>query len=227
MQNEALTTAMPGDSDSKNLPTVASTPTDVSEAAATTTTNNRGSKFDPKNYRQVQSQKMEEAAGWGWKMQTVIPVRKPSKKQFVRAHSSPEFRVESMPTITDEATGDVYLLAAELDLPIDVENKIDYLNLAAGITADGSVFLWFYKHSTNSWSESARIAINQASKRWVRVIPDKSSNGYLLESPLVAPPEPVWPLMTFTELLEAAFGARYIETLAHPQIKKLRGDFYA
>jgi hypothetical protein len=132
-----------------------------------------------------------------------------------------------MPTITDEATGEVYLLSADLDLPGDIENKVDMLHLATAITADGSIFLWHFKNSTNSWSESARIAIREASKRWVRVTPDKSSNGYLLEFPMVDPADPVWPPMTFTEILETAFGSRFIDSLQHPQIKKLRGDFYA
>lgn len=186
-----------------------------------------GSKFDPRNYRQAQTQKTEEDGGWGRKLQTVIPVRKPSKKQFVHAHPSAEFRAEGMPTIEDEATGEIYLLSASLDLPVDIENKVDLLNLATAITADGSIFLWHYKNSTNSWSQSARIAIREASKRWVRVIPDKSSNGYLLESPMVAPAEPVWPPMSFTDILETAFGSRFIESLNHPIIKKLRGDFNA
>ena len=99
------------------------------------------------------------------------------------------------------------------------------LNLTAAINTDGSLFLWHYKNSTNTWSESARIAIREASRQWVRVIPDKSSNGYILETPMVAPPEPTWPLLTFTEMLEKAFGARYIDGLDHPLVKKLRGDF--
>jgi hypothetical protein len=184
------------------------------------------SKFDPKPYRKAQMLKVEESSGWVRKQQTVIPVRKPSKKQFVRAHHSPEYRAEAMPTITDEATGEVYLLSAELDLPADIENKVDILNLAAAMTADGSVFLWFYKNSTNSWSQSARIAISEASRRWVRVTPDMSSNGYLLEFPMVDPPDPTWPPMTFTQILETAFGSRFIDSVNHPQIKKLRGDFH-
>jgi len=222
---------MPGGSPLGNLPTGVSTthdqPASNGTAAAINAINSSGSKFDPKRYRQAQTQKIDESENWSRKQQTVIPVRKPSKKQFVHAHPSPDYRADGMPTILDETTGEIYLLAAGLDLPVDIENKVDMLNLAAAITADGSMFVWFFKNSTNSWSDSARIAIREASRRWVRVIPDKSSNGYLLESPLVDPPEPVWPPMTFTEILETAFGSRFIDSLQHPQIKKLRGDFHA
>jgi hypothetical protein len=185
------------------------------------------SKFDPRRYRQAQRYRAEESTGWMHKHQTVIPVRKPNKKQFVRSHPSAEYRTDAMPTITEELTGEVYLLDADLDLPADIENKIDLLNLVTSITTDGSVFLWCYKLSTNSWSDSARIAIRAASKQWVRVIADRSSNGYMLEYPVVAPPDPVWPPQSFTEILETAFGSRHIDSLQHPLVRKLRGDFNA
>jgi hypothetical protein len=220
---------MPGDSVTNHPMEASSTHDHMPEAtlASSPSSGTPGSRFDPKRYRQAQALRVEELWDWSRKQQTVIPVRKPSKKQFVRTHSSPDYRADSMPTIVDDATGEVYLLAADFDLPADIENKVDMVNMAAAITADGSIFLWFYKNSTNSWSESARIAIREASLRWVRVLPDKSSNGYLLEAPMVAPADPVWPPMTFTEILETAFGARYIDSLQHPQIKKLRGDFNA
>lgn len=184
-----------------------------------------GSKFDPKLYRQAQNVRMDESLVLTRKMQTIIPVRKPSKKQFVSVHPSPEFRAENMPTIEDESTGEIYLMAADLEFPADIENKVDFLNLAAAITVDGSMFLWHYKNSTNSWSDSARIAVREASRGWVRVIADKSSNGYLLEKPMVPPAAPNWPLVSFTQMLETAFGTRYIDSLNHPLMKKLRGDF--
>jgi hypothetical protein len=218
---------MPGDSIVNRPDEATSTHDHAPETnlASSPSVSTPGSKFDPKRWRQAQVQKAEEFSDWSRKQQTVIPVRKPSKKQFVRTHSSADFRADSMPTIVDEATGDVYLLGADFDLPVDIENKVDMVNIAAAITADGSLFLWFYKNSTNSWSESARIAIREAARRWVRVLPDKSSNGYLLEAPMVAPADPVWPPMTFTEMLATAFGAKYIDSLQHPLIKKLRGDF--
>jgi hypothetical protein len=229
MQEQVSFEQMPGGS-FENPPTGASIAHDHTSAPNAVSSPSLGgsseSKFDPKRYRQAQTLKAEESAGWVRKQQTVIPVRKPSKKQFVRAHHSAEYRADGMPTITDEATGEVYLLSAEFDLPADIENKVDMLNLAAAMTADGSVFLWFYKNSTNSWSQSARIAISEASRRWVRVTPDMSSNGYLLEFPMVDPPQPSWPPMTFTQILETAFGERYIDSLNHPLIKKLRGDFH-
>jgi hypothetical protein len=220
----------PGRPQNEGYPSEESTtpnPTETTGGLQSTENSISGSKFDPRLYRQVQNVRMDDSVTSGRKMQTVIPVRKPSKKQFVFVHRSPEFRADNMPTIQDEATGEIYLLAANLEFPADIENKVDFVSLTAAITTDGSVFLWYYKNSTNSWSESARIAIREASRRWVRVIPDKSSNGYILEAPMVAPPAPTWPDLTFTQMLETAFGARYIDSLRHPLVKKLRGDFNA
>jgi hypothetical protein len=210
---------------SQEASTTPSNPNERTTATATSSLNSVGSKFDPKLYRQVQSARMDESATATHKIQTVIPVKKPSKKQFVFVHPDPEYRAEGMPTIQDEATGEIYLLAANLEFPPDIENKVDFINLAAAVTTDGSLFLWYYKNSTNSWSESARIAIREASRRWVRVIPDKSSNGYILEAPMVSPTAPTWPTLSFSEILERAFGAHYIESLRHPLVRKLHGDF--
>jgi hypothetical protein len=188
---------MPGGS-FENLPTGASIAHDHTSAPNAVSSPSLGgsseSKFDPKRYRQAQTLQAEESGGWVRKQQTVIPVRKPTKKRFVRAHHSADYRADGMPTITDETNGEVYLLSADLVLPADLENKVDLLHLATAMTAEGSLFLWMFKNSTNSWSQSARIAINEASRRWVRVIADMSSNGYLLEFPMVAPEDPVCPL---------------------------------
>jgi len=201
------------------------TPIAIDLATARAASTSLASKFDPKNYRQAQNVRMEETAVLSRKLQTVIPVRKPSKKQWVTVHPSPDFRADNMPTIEDESTGEIYLLSADLQLPFDIDNKVDYLNLAAAITSDNSVFLWHYKNSTNSWSDSARVAVREASRRWVRIIPDRSSNGYIIETPMTSPSPAVWPELSFTEMLETAFGARYVDSLNHPLVKKLRGDF--
>lgn len=217
-----------GDSAMEHAQEVSTVSINHAENAAATSSVGLGvSKFDPKLYRQAQNVHLEDSAAMMRKMQTVIPVRKPSKKQFVFVHPEADYRAVNMPTIQDEATGEIYLLAANLEFPADIENKVDFLNLATAITTDGSIFLWYYKNSTNSWSDSARIAIREASHRWVRVIPDKSSNGYILESPMVSPPAPAWPVLSFTKMLETAFGTHYIDSLNHPLVKKLRGDFNA
>src|SRR5260370_22242153 len=114
----------PGSAQSGSMPSTNNTFTEntkghISESVASQ------SKFDPKRYRKAQALKTEDASGWTRKQQTVIPVRKPSKKQFVHAHPSPDYRADAMPTITDEATGDVYLLSSDLDLPADIWNKVD------------------------------------------------------------------------------------------------------
>ncbi len=92
-------------------------------------------------------------------MQTVIPVRKPSKKQFVAVHPSPEFRAENMPTIEDESTGEIYLLAAHLEFPTDIENKLDLLNRAAAIDTSRP-----WKKSTDSASTRESVGATVGSR---------------------------------------------------------------
>ena len=58
------------------------------------------SKFDPGNYRRFQTTDVGESATKGRKMQTVIPVRKPTKQQFVHAHPSPDYRTDGQSCAT-------------------------------------------------------------------------------------------------------------------------------
>jgi hypothetical protein len=55
------------------------------------------SKFDPLNYLRSKTTDGGESVTVGRKMQTVIPVRKPSKQQFVHAHPSPDYRPDGQP----------------------------------------------------------------------------------------------------------------------------------
>jgi hypothetical protein len=130
----------PTQEQSQDVSTASPTPATNLSTPTAVPVNPPGSKFDPKNYRQTHNVRLEESAVLTRKLQTIIPVRKPNKKQFVCVHPSLEFRAENMPTIEDETTGEIYLLAANLEFPVDVENKVDFLNLAAAITTDGSLF---------------------------------------------------------------------------------------
>ncbi len=115
MQQQVSLEQMPGGS-FENLPTGASITHDYTSAPNAVSSHPSGapseSKFDPKRYRKAQTLKVEEAAGWVRKQQTVIPVRKPSKRQFVRTHHSPEYRADA---ILDYCAEDV--AALELLLP--------------------------------------------------------------------------------------------------------------
>ena len=99
--NTKLHAAAPAASDTKSAQDVHNA---VSAFGSAVTVSDAAlSKFDPRRYRQAQNVRMDESAVPTRKMQTVIPVRKPSKKQFIKTHASDEYRVDALPTIEDEA----------------------------------------------------------------------------------------------------------------------------
>ena len=76
----------------------------------------------------------------------------------------------------------------------------------------------------SSWNDSAREAASEAIVSWVRVQANMGIGAYEY---WVAPGDlakPKFPELTFSELLSIAFkGDRFIDTLDHPVVGRLRG----
>ena len=76
----------------------------------------------------------------------------------------------------------------------------------------------------NEWHRSAAEAAERAMERWVRVTPRtcrsaptrcSRRNGDL--------PEPVWPDLSFPEILKIAFRDHIVDRADHPLVQRLRG----
>jgi len=68
--------------------------------------------------------------------------------------------------------------------------------------------------------EAAQLATN----RWVRVTANLGLGAYEIFEASAALPEPVWPDISFTQLLSIAFRDRFINSPDHPVLKRLRGE---
>jgi hypothetical protein len=75
----------------------------------------------------------------------------------------------------------------------------------------------------NSWHRSAAEAVTKAKENWVRMQPDKPSNGYILFVAEGKIPDPEWPDMTMMDYLALAFKEQMITDENHPFIKSLKG----
>ena len=78
---------------------------------------------------------------------------------------------------------------------------------------------------SSPWHTSAFEAALRSETNWVRVVSDKAAGQYL---PLVASgdlPEPIWPddLVMF-DYIRMAFRRRFIRSINHPTLKRLRGE---
>ncbi len=60
--------------------------------------------------------------------------------------------------------------------------------------------------------------------KWVRVKANLSLGAYDIWEASSTIPDPQWPEESFQELLRLAFKDRYVNSLDHPIVKRLRGQ---
>jgi hypothetical protein len=75
----------------------------------------------------------------------------------------------------------------------------------------------------NAWHQSLMDAVQAAMVHWIRIKANMALGAYEAFEAVAAVPEPVWPEITFQELLRVAFRDRVVDRLDHPLIKRLRG----
>jgi hypothetical protein len=73
----------------------------------------------------------------------------------------------------------------------------------------------------NSWHESAMYLAEKAMHGWIRVM--AGTGGYTF-IPGKMQADPVWPDMSFQEVIRTAFRPKTITDVDHPKLKQLRGE---
>jgi hypothetical protein len=153
-------------------------------------------------------------------------VRKPDRQSFIRVHPDQAYRLEvAMLELKDDR--EIYLVdpSTASELPGEVNARV----LLTTVNRQGVIFLWPARLPNpdgrrDEWSRSALEAAEIATRHWVRVVPNMSLGAYELFEATGNFPEPEWPDLKFTQLLEIAFRDRFIRALDHPAIKKLKGE---
>ena len=155
-----------------------------------------------------------------------VPVRKPSKQEFVRVRSGEAYRLDTAVIELKEEQQTTFLISP--DLRGELFQEILPVRLHTTINRQGVVAIWPCKlpgpdGRSNPWYETALQAAELAQTRWVRVVADMSLGGYQTYVASEALPDPEWPELSFGELLKLAFGDQYITSLDHPVVKRLKG----
>ena len=157
---------------------------------------------------------------------THVPVRKPSKQQFVRVHPSPEYRLNCA-ILKMEDDDRPFLVVPEMHKALGEEIK--YVDLRLAIDRQGNFFLWPVPPtqntgSENTWNVTQRDIANKAEHLWMRMISNQAISSYFGKEAEGGIPEPHWGSDTMEYYLKIAFGGEHIiETEDHPVIDKLRG----
>jgi hypothetical protein len=198
-------------------------PTLVEEAAAAPAAANNPDPFDLASLRLNAS--FTETAGVK-KLLTTVPARRPNPQDFVRVHPKPEYRADfAMIDLKDDRED--FLVRPEL-LP-DLTGEVVYKTIFTAINRQGVVFLWPVRlpapdDRRNDWARSAREAAEMAMSRWLRMKSNRSLGAYEITVAESEMAEPVWPELSFQELIKIAYRDRMITSLDHAVIKRLRGQ---
>jgi hypothetical protein len=156
-----------------------------------------------------------------------IPVRKPTRQEFIRVHPSENMRLP-VAVIELKEDREFFIVAPELvpDLPDEVMPKL----LVTTINRQGVLFLWPItldldeeRGRKNHWNESARRASELAAEGWIRVASNMALGSYEVFQATGSMPDPEWPDLSFQEMLEIAFKDNYIRSADHVVIRKLLG----
>jgi hypothetical protein len=179
--------------------------------------------FDPASLRAEPS----KGADLGVKKALLyVPVRKPSRQEFVRVRAETEFRMPiNILELKEER--ETYAVMPAVAAVLPSETRI--VELRVCISRTGTLFLWPVPLPTpdgreNAWHKTARDAAGIAEEQWVRIVANMGAGCYDVHTAPLELPEPDWPDVDFPDLLRKAFGAgRMINTLDHAVIQRLQG----
>lgn len=158
-------------------------------------------------------------------MLTSLPVRKPGRQEFVRVHPGEQYRLETG-LLELKEDREFYLLHPAMRPELTDEMVPVRLHLA--VARSGAAFLWPVRlpgpdGRRNAWHESAEKAALLATQHWVRLAANMAAGGYDVFTASAALAEPAWPELSMAELLKLAFADRYVTSLDHPMVQRLRG----
>jgi hypothetical protein len=159
------------------------------------------------------------------KILTTIPVRQPDKQSFIRVHPDPAYR---LPTAVLELKEERETYLVEPNLVPNLSGELISKILFTAIDRQGVVFLWPVRlpeagGRRNPWNASAMLGAEMGMTKWVRVTANLNLGAYDLAVACGSLPEPEWPNLPFRELLRIAFEDKFIHSLDHPVVKRLRG----
>ncbi|HMF24218.1 MAG TPA: hypothetical protein VKG24_19155, partial [Pseudolabrys sp.] len=157
------------------------------------------------------------------KLLTTVPARKPNPQDFVRVHPSPDYR-ENFAMIDLKDDREDYLVRPEL-LP-DLAGEVVYNTIFTAINRQGVVFLWPIRlpapdDRKSNWPRSAREAAELAMRKWIRIKANMSLGAYEITVADSVMAEPVWPELSYQDLVRIAYRDRMIDKLDHAVVKRL------
>ncbi len=124
---------------------------------------------------------------------------------------------------------EIYLVARSLWAALATESTFCAKLLVPTVTRQGVLFLWPIRlpgpdGRIDDWNRSALEAAELARTTWVRVQANMNLGAYEVVAAPGTTAEPAFPDKSLAEILKVAFKDRYIDTMDHPVLRRLRGE---
>jgi hypothetical protein len=180
--------------------------------------------FDPAALRLDQS--FADSVGVKKRLITV-PVRKPSRQEFVRVHPDPAYRLTPAAIIEVKEDREVYLVTPEM--ASNLPGEFVGATLYTVVNRQAVLSLWPVKlpgpdGKHNEWHRSAAEAAELAMNVWVRITANTVLGANEVFEATGDLPPPVWPEIDLAEILKIAFSDRIVDRMDHPLVQRLRGQ---
>jgi hypothetical protein len=160
------------------------------------------------------------------KLVTTVPVRKPSRQDFIRVRAGEDWCLQTAVLELKEER-ETYLVDPSLwpELGGEFTPKV----LFTAMNRQGVLSLWPVRlpgedGRLDEWNRSALEAAEMAKSRWVRVAANMSLGAYEIFVATGNLRDLEYPDMTFQEILEIAFRGKFINDHDHPILRRLRGE---
>ena len=160
---------------------------------------------------------------------TLIPIRNPKPDEFFRCMSDEEYSMEAH-ILSLKTENEWYLIDPDILPQIQLEYQLRVMTLYVCVTMKSTPFVTCIPQADemgkiNSWHVSGHITMEEAKQCWVRRQADKANSCYLVTKAMNAKlPDPKWPTITLSEIIDRAFDKYYISDINDLVLQRLRGE---
>jgi hypothetical protein len=160
---------------------------------------------------------------------TVIPVRNPKPDEFFRCMSDENYSMDTY-ILSLKKENEWYLIDPDILPQIQLESQLRVMTLYVCVTMNSTPFVTCIPQADemgkiNSWHTSGHITMEEAKLCWVRRQADIANGAYVITKAMNAKlPDPKWPTMTLSEIIDRAFDKYYISDINDLVLQRLRGE---
>jgi len=160
---------------------------------------------------------------------TVIPIRNPKPDEFYRCMAEENYSMDAY-ILSLKTDNEWYLIDPDILSEIQLESQLRVMTLYVCVTMNSTPFVTCIPQpdemgKINSWHASGHITMEEAKLCWVRRQADKANGCYVITKAMNAKlPDPKWPTMTLSEIIDRAFDKYYINDIQDLVLQRLRGE---